>query len=152
MLAPLGLRLSPEKTAVGHQLGHDSLGFHIRRQRKRGTQKWYVYTRPSRKAIQSIRIRCRKRRTGRCRHQDLDELLRSLNMSLAGWANHFRHGVSKAIFSAVTTMRGTGDALIRAKYAGKSGLSMKQMRRRFCDADGGSPATGSCSPAPPASR
>ena len=56
-------------------------------------------------------------------------------MSLAGWANHFRHGVSKAIFSAVDhhawnrLMR-----WIRAKYAGKSGLSMKQMRRRFCDA------------------
>ena len=56
------------------------------------------------------------------RHQDLDELLRSLNMSLAGWANHFRHGVSKAMFSAVDhhawnrLMR-----WIRAKYAGKSG-------------------------------
>ena len=35
------------------------------------------------------------------RHQDLDELIRSLNRSLAGWANYFRHGVSKAVFSAV---------------------------------------------------
>ena len=35
------------------------------------------------------------------RHQDLDELIRSLNRSLAGWANYFRHGVSKAVFSAI---------------------------------------------------
>jgi RNA-directed DNA polymerase len=55
-------------------------------------------------------------------------------MSLAGWANHFRHGVSKATFSAVENhawnrlMR-----WIRAKYAGKSKLSMAEMRRRFCD-------------------
>jgi RNA-directed DNA polymerase len=136
VLAPLGLRLSPEKTAVVHiDEGFDFLGFHIRRQRKRGTQKWYVYTRPSRKAIQSIKDKVSEKTYRSTRHQDLDELLRSLNMSLAGWANHFRHGVSKAIFSAVDhhawnrLMR-----WIRAKYAGKSGLSMKQMRRRFCDA------------------
>jgi RNA-directed DNA polymerase len=136
VLAPLGLRLSPEKTAVVHiDEGFDFLGFHIRRQRKRGTQKSYVYTRPSRKAIQSIKDKVSEKTYRSTRHQDLDELLRSLNMSLAGWANHFRHGVSKAIFSAVDhhawnrLMR-----WIRAKYAGKSGLSMKQMRRRFCDA------------------
>jgi RNA-directed DNA polymerase len=68
------------------------------------------------------------------RHEDLDELLRSLNMSLAGWANYFRHGASKAIFSAVDyhawhrLMR-----WIRVKYKGRTGLSMKEMRRRFCD-------------------
>jgi RNA-directed DNA polymerase len=135
VLEPLGLRLSPEKTAVVHiDEGFDFLGFHIRRQRKRGTQKRYVYTRPSKKAIQSIKDKVSAKTYRSTRHQDLDELLRSLNMSLAGWANHFRHGVSKATFSAVDhhawnrLMR-----WIRAKYAGKSGLSMKQMRRRFCD-------------------
>ena len=91
VLAPLGLRLSPEKTAVVHiDEGFDFLGFHIRRQRKRGTQKWYVYTRPSRKAIQSIKDKVSEKTYRSTRHQDLDELLRSLNMSLAGWANHFR--------------------------------------------------------------
>ena len=40
VLAPLGLRLAPEKTRVVHiDEGFDFLGFHIRRQRKRGTQK-----------------------------------------------------------------------------------------------------------------
>jgi RNA-directed DNA polymerase len=135
VLEPLGLRLAPEKTAVVHiDEGFDFLGFHIRRQRKRGTQKWYVYTKPSKKAIQSIKDKVSEKTYRSTRQQDLDELLRSLNKSLAGWANYFRHGVSKATFSAVDhhawnrLMR-----WIRAKYAGKSGLSLKQMRRRFCD-------------------
>jgi len=34
-------------------------------------------------------------------HMGLDELILSLNRSLAGWANYFRHGASKAAFSAV---------------------------------------------------
>ena len=39
VLAPLGLRLAPEKTRVVHiDEGFDFLGFHIRRMRKRGTQ------------------------------------------------------------------------------------------------------------------
>ena len=45
MLAPMGLRLSPEKTRVVHiDDGFDFLGFHIQRKRKRGTNKCYVYT------------------------------------------------------------------------------------------------------------
>jgi RNA-directed DNA polymerase len=135
VLAPLGLRLAPEKTAVVHiDEGFNFLGFSIRRQRKRGTQKWYVYTRPSRKAIQSIRDKVSAKTYRSTRHQKLDDVLRGINQSLGGWANYFRHGVSKATFSAVDNhawhrlMR-----WIRAKYAGKSGLSMAEMRRRFCD-------------------
>ena len=67
-------------------------------------------------------------------HRDLDELLSGLNRSLAGWANYFRHGVSKATFSAIDShtwlrlMR-----WLRRKYAGKHRLGMKELRRRFCD-------------------
>ena len=53
---------------------------------------------------------------------------------MAGWANYFRHGVSKATFSAVDYfVWGRLMRWIRAKYAGKTGLSMKELRRRFCD-------------------
>src|ERR1035441_10197614 len=56
VLAPVGLRLAPEKTRVVHiDEGFDFLGFHIRRMRKRGTRKHYVCTRPSRKAVQAIK-------------------------------------------------------------------------------------------------
>ena len=62
MLAPMGLRLSPEKTRVVHiDEGFDFLGFHIRRMRKRGTAKSYVYTVPSKKAIASIKGKVRSK-------------------------------------------------------------------------------------------
>ena len=135
VLALVGLRLAPEKTRVVHiDEGFDFLGFHIRRMRKRGTQKHYVYTRPSRKAVQAIKDKVTARTYRSTRHQDLAELITSLNRSLAGWANYFRYGVSKAIFNAVDhhawnrLMR-----WIRAKYAGKHRLGMKALRRRFCD-------------------
>jgi RNA-directed DNA polymerase len=135
VLAPLGLRLSLEKTRVVHiDEGFVFLGMQIRRMRKRGTQKYYVYTKPSGKAIQAIKDKVKAKTYRSTRHMELDELILNLNRMLAGWANHFRYGVSKAIFNAVDyhawgrIMRWT-----RAKYAGKHRLGMKEMRRRFCD-------------------
>jgi RNA-directed DNA polymerase len=135
VLAPLGLRLAPEKTKVVHiDEGFTFLGFDIRRLRKRGTSKYYVYTKPSRKAVQAIKDKVKAKTYRSTRHQELDELIRSLNRSLAGWANYFRHGVSKAVFSAVDSF--TWLRLmrwIRRKYEGKHRLGMKDLRRRFCD-------------------
>jgi RNA-directed DNA polymerase len=135
VLAPLGLRLAPEKTRVIHiDEGFDFLGHHIRRQRKRGTSKYYVYTRPSRKAIQSIKDKVSEKTYRSTLHQELDELLRSLGQTLRGWASFFRYGVSKAIFSAVDYHAwGRLMRWIRAKYAGRHRLGMKELRRRFCD-------------------
>jgi RNA-directed DNA polymerase len=135
VLARLGLQLAQEKTRVVHMdEGFVFLGHTIRRQRKRGTDKHYVYTYPSRKAIQSIKDKVKVKTYRKTRHQDLDELLLSINRSLRGWANYFRHGVAKATFSAVDShawnriMR-----WVRHKYAGRQPLSMTEMRRRFCD-------------------
>ncbi len=135
VLAPLGLQLSPDKTRVVHiDEGFDFLGFHIRRQRKRGTQKWYVYTKPSRKAIQSIKDKAKAKTYRSTLHMNLDELILSLNRSLAGWANYFRHGVSKDVFSTIDQFTwGRLMRWTRAKHAGRTGLSMKELRRRFCD-------------------
>jgi RNA-directed DNA polymerase len=102
VIEPLGLRLAPDKTRVAHiDEGFVFLGFTIRRLRKRGTQKYYVYTTPSRKAVQAIKGKVSAKTYRSNRHMDLDELIRSLNRTLAGWANHFRYGVSKTTFSAV---------------------------------------------------
>jgi RNA-directed DNA polymerase len=136
VLAPLGLRLAPEKTRVVHieENGFDFLSFTIRRMRKRGTQKYYVYTKPSRKAIQAIKDKVKAKTYRSTPHIALDELIINLNQVLAGWANYFRHGVSKDVFSAVDShtwlrlMR-----WIRAKYKGKTELGMRELRRRFCD-------------------
>ena len=135
MIAPLGLRLSPEKTRVVHlDEGFDFLGFHIRRRRKRGTQKQCVHTVPSKKAVQAIKDKVARKTYRSTRRQSLAELITSINQTLRGWANYFRYGVSKAAFGAVDShawarlMRWT-----RAKYAGKHRLGMTQLRRRFCD-------------------
>lgn len=134
VLAPLGLRLAPDKTRVVHiDEGFDFLGFHIRRMRKKGTQKHYVYTKPSRKSIQKIKDKVSAKTYRSTRHQSLEQLITSLNRSMAGWANYFRHGVSSAVFNAIDNhawnrlMR-----WIRQKYKGKHRLGMNEFRRRFC--------------------
>jgi RNA-directed DNA polymerase len=77
VLATLGLRLSPEKTRVIHiNEGFDFLGHLVRRQRKRGTSKYYVYTKPSKKAIQAIKDKVKVKTYRSTRNQDLDKLLK----------------------------------------------------------------------------
>ena len=134
-LAPLGLRLSLGKTRVVHiDEGFTFLGFDIRRQRKRGTSKYYVYTKPSKKAIQAIKDKVSVKTYRSTRNQDLDELITNLNQTLAGWAGYFRHGASKGVFNAVDSHAwGRLMRWIRAKHAGKHRLGMRELRRRFCD-------------------
>jgi RNA-directed DNA polymerase len=135
VLAPMGLRLSPEKTRVVHiDEGFDFLGFHIRRRRKRGTQKHCVYTTPSKKAVQAAKDKVRYKTRRSTLHLSLAGLITSLNQTLRGWATYFRHGVSARVFHQLDNhawWRIVG--WIRAKYKGKSRISQKQLRRRFCD-------------------
>ncbi|WP_406314954.1 group II intron reverse transcriptase/maturase [Streptosporangium sp. NBC_01639] len=137
VLAPLGLRLAEEKTRVVHiDEGFDFLGHHIRRQRKRGTNKYFVYTMPSKKAVQAIKDKVKAKTHRSTRNQDLAELILSLNRMLRGWATYFRHGVSKAIFGAIDAHAwGRLMRWIRRKYAGKARLGMPEFKRRFCDRD-----------------
>jgi RNA-directed DNA polymerase len=111
--------------------GFDFLGMNIRRQRKRGTSKYYVYTKPSKKAIQAIKDKVSKKTHRSTQNWDLDKVLTGLNQTLAGWANYFRHGVSKDVFYAVD--RHAWGRLMRWIRAKHSGLGMKELRRRFCD-------------------
>jgi RNA-directed DNA polymerase len=132
VLAPLGLRLAPEKTNVVHvDEGFDFLGFHIRRMRKRGTQKQYIYTTPSRNSVNRIRDKVRDKTYRATRRMDLDEVIADLNRALRGWANYFRHGVSKATFNAVDSHAWRRLASwIHHKYKLSS---RRQLRARFCD-------------------
>ncbi|HEX4087895.1 MAG TPA: group II intron maturase-specific domain-containing protein, partial [Trebonia sp.] len=134
VLAPLGLRLAEEKTRVVHiDEGFDFLGFTIRRMRKRGTDKHYVYTVPSRRAIQAVKGKVAEETYRSTQNQDFAALIRSVNRTLEGWANYFRHGVSKAVFGAIDhyawnrIMR-----WLRRKFKGRTGLGMPELRRRFC--------------------
>ncbi len=98
VLKTMGLRLSEEKTTVVHiDEGFDFLGFRIQRQKKRGSNKVFVYTWPSKKALASIMATVRaimKQGT----NSPLSVLLRRLNLALRGWTTYFRHGVSSATF------------------------------------------------------
>jgi RNA-directed DNA polymerase len=135
VLAPMGLRLSPEKTRVVHiEEGFDFLGFHIRRRRKRGTQKQCVYTTPSKKAVQAAKDKVRQKTRRSTLQLSLAGLITSLNQTLRGWATYFRHGVSSRAFHHLDNhawWRIVG--WIRAKYQGKNRIGWKELRRRFCD-------------------
>jgi RNA-directed DNA polymerase len=132
VLAPLGLRLSSEKTHVVHVgvEGFDFLGFHIHRRHKRGTNKSYVYTTPSRKAVQAIKDKVSAKTYRHTLNNSLDEVLVDLNRLLRGWAGYFRHAVSKAIFSHIDSH--AWHRLVGWIYRKHKRPSRKQLRRRFC--------------------
>ena len=76
--------------------GFDFLGFTIRRQRKRGTQKHYVYTRPSRKPSRRSRTRVKAKTYRSTRHMAPDELLTQPQPAPGGMGELLRpvgHGV-----------------------------------------------------------
>jgi RNA-directed DNA polymerase len=99
MLAPLGLRLSPAKTQVVHMSdGFDFLGFHIRWKRKRGSNKWYVYTFVADRPVRSVKAKIRAL-THKTSQWDLAYVLTRLGQIMRGWANYFKHAVAKWTFS-----------------------------------------------------
>jgi len=129
VLSPIGLRLSEEKTGVVHiDEGFDFLGFRIQRQTKRGSNKRFVYTWPSTKALASIKAKV-KAITCRGTNHSLASLLRHLNSVLRGWTSYFRHGVSKATFGYLhqfTWLRVVG--WLRRKHRR---ANWKFLRRRY---------------------
>ena len=98
VLAPMGLRLSEEKTVITHiDEGFDFLGFHIQRKLKEGTNRRTLYTYPSKTALQAIKAKVRVLTQGNT-DQSLANLLQRVNPVLRGWTNYFRHGVSARTF------------------------------------------------------
>jgi RNA-directed DNA polymerase len=103
VLAPIGLRLSEAKTQVVHMSdGFDFLGFHIQWRRKRGTNKWYVYTSIAARPIRSLKTKIRAL-TRRKSQQNLGYVLTRLDQVMHGWANYFRHAVAKHTFNMLDT-------------------------------------------------
>jgi RNA-directed DNA polymerase len=129
VLSTMGLRLSEEKTMTVHiDEGFDFLGFRIQRQTKRGSNKRFVYTWPSKKALASIKAKV-KTITRQGTNHPLSTLLRRLNPVLRGWTNYFRHGVSKATFAYLhqyTWLRVVG--WLRRKHRR---ANWKWLRRRY---------------------
>ena len=131
VLAPLGLRLSPAKTRVVHiDEGFDFLGFNIRRMRKRGSNKHFIYTLPSKKAIASIKDRVRTMTYRHTLHQDPGYLMDYLGRVLRGWATYFRHGVSKRIFNAIDSY--TWERITSWLRKKHRKIGWPELRRRYC--------------------
>lgn len=98
VLAPLGLRLSATKTQVVHMSdGFDFLGFHIKWMRKRGTDKWHVYTFIADRPVRDLKAKIRSL-TRRLSQADYRATLIRLNQIQGGWANYFKHAVAKHTF------------------------------------------------------
>ncbi|MGW0577935.1 group II intron reverse transcriptase/maturase, partial [Streptomyces sp. NPDC002920] len=131
VLAPMGMRLSMQKTRITHiDEGLDFLGWRIQRHRKRGTDRHYVYTYPAKKSVKAI---AHKVKTA-CRtdvNQPLPILLRQLNPMLRGWCAYFRPGVSSATFQYLRELVWRQVIhWIRRKHRR---INWKELRRRYCD-------------------
>jgi RNA-directed DNA polymerase len=130
VLSTMGLRLSEEKTLITHiDEGLDFLGWHIQRRRKRGTNRRYVYTYPSHKAVKAVTSKVKTR----CRQNTnlpLETLLRQLNPVLRGWTTYFRPGVSSIAFGYLRAF--TWRQVIRWLRRKHRGIPWKELRRRFC--------------------
>lgn len=130
VLSTVGLRLSVDKTLITHiDEGLDFLGWRIQRHRKRGTNRHYVYTYPSKKALRAVTAKVK----AICRHgtnQPLETLLRRLNPVLRGWTNYFRPGVSHATFEYLRAYAWRRVfAWLRVKHRR---ATWKQLRHRYC--------------------
>ena len=128
-LAPMGLRLSEEKTRITHlDEGFDFLGFLIKRDRKRGTNKRYVYTFPAKKALASVKARVRAI-TKQGTNHPLSSLLRQLNTLLRGWTTYFHNAVSTRTFGYLHQF--TWRRVISWLRRKHPRANWKQLRRRY---------------------
>lgn len=102
VLLPIGLRLSESKTTVVHMReGFDFLGFHIQWKRKRGTNKWHVYTFIADRPIRSLKAKIRAL-TRRKSQQDPRTVLIRLSRIMRGWANYFKHAACKRVLNSLS--------------------------------------------------
>jgi RNA-directed DNA polymerase len=130
VLSTMGLRLSPDKTLITHiDEGLDFLGWRIQRHRKRGTDRYYVYTYPAHKALMAamdkVKALCRQDR-----NLPLEVLLHRLNPLLRGWTAYFRPGVSSSAFNYLRAF--TWRQVVRWLRRKHPRITWKELRRRFC--------------------
>lgn len=126
----LKMTLSDDKTHIDD--GFVFLGFHIQR-RPFGDGRRVVLTIPAKQALASVMHKIKKL-TGRGTTSfSLEEVLRTVNPVLRGWAAYFRYGVSKRTFSYLGWYAWWRLLLwIRRKHPH---LTWKQLRRRYYGTD-----------------
>jgi RNA-directed DNA polymerase len=106
ILAPLGLRLNPDKTRIACLTrgaeGFDFLGFHHHKVESfRWPGHWYLQRWPSRRAMVSIRTKIRAATDKRFGGTPWAVVVANLNRVLRGWAAYFRYGNSASKFEDI---------------------------------------------------
>lgn len=87
-----GVQFSEEKTRITHiDQGFDFLGFNLRK------YKGKLLIKPSKASIANFWLEIRKI-FRKCRAHNADVLISRLNPVIRGWANYYRHVISKATF------------------------------------------------------
>jgi len=132
-LAPIGLRLHPDKTRIvclrqGKE-GFDFLGFHLHmREFSKQKGRYYLQKWPSDRAMASIRAKIRDRTPRGYAGRELAVVVEELNPVLRGWGAYYRYGNSSRKFSAV-------DGYVHERLAKlasvKHGLSGRNWTTRF---------------------
>ena len=102
-LVPLGVALNLEKTKVVNTLNGEAfgfLGFDLRRIRTRKGDRYFIFMTPKKKARKGVKAKIRDiiAHGGATPAQDL---VKRINVTLAGWVNYFRVGNSSRAFSEV---------------------------------------------------
>jgi RNA-directed DNA polymerase len=127
-LAPIGLRLHPDKTRIvclrGGDEGFDFLGFHhrmVESWRRRG--RWYLHKWPSNRAMASIRAKVRERTPRGYAGLDMAVVVENLNPVLRGWGNYFRYGNSSRQFNLIDSYVHQRVAKLASVKHGISGLN-----------------------------
>jgi RNA-directed DNA polymerase len=133
VLQPLGLRLSAAKTRIVHMAdGFDFLGFHIRWKRKRGTNRWYVYTFIAHRPVRAVKAKVRSL-THRVSQANMGAVITRINQILRGWTNYFRHAVCKHTFNQLRYfVNWRLIRLLRKRHRWR----WRQFRRRFTTPSG----------------
>ena len=102
-LAPLGVRVNPEKTKMVDTLKGEAfsfLGFDVRRASRRRGKGHFILLTPKKSARLAVKAKIREiiRQAGAT---PLKEMIAQINRVLAGWVNYFRCGHASRAFSEV---------------------------------------------------
>ena len=105
----------------------DFLGFRLQWERKRGTNKWYVYTLIAARSVRAVKAKIRAL-THRTSQKDLGYVLTSINMVLHGWASYFKHAIAQRVSGMLDNF--TWRRMIRMLRE-RHRWRWKDVRRRF---------------------
>ncbi len=132
-LAPLGLRLHPDKTRIVNLTrgieGFDFLGFHNHMcESRKWPGRYYLLKWPSDRAMASIKAKVRDKTDRRYVGFSLDSIAEWINPVLQGWHAYFKHGNSSKKFATLNSYVHERMAIFASN---KHGLSGRDWATRF---------------------